>query len=451
MCGRHESYLSTGRGLTLTQAVLESTVVAGLDWTLSYEFVSGSWQEEEEEGEGEIQTEYRSLQAGGGYNPMQEFAFSSPRNVFLYGRGGRENITLRLKMIGSTNQRIQVKFSNISVGGRSCKTVLDSSLGQYRCEMRQQAGVAGVFITEVEQEEESQQQCHCGVMHNTVITSTSNILLLTFRVTEMRPGQDWRDFLMAGSFRFVPTYCQSSQAGQGGGEVVLDPHSSDQALCDRTSWAGRARPGAQLYLRLPGTLVPHHEPHVCSSPARVVVRTAATMMVICPVGGTRGAAMDSKVTVMSGLTESSSEERLQSVSVELAGRWQQQFVFSWLEISPLTAQSGLAGSSLALLPLNLSCPLLCLSLTACISPSLRCDGTSHCPEGEDEAGCPHLMVPLYYLYAVLTAALVVFLITATILFCRSVMLSNLVIIPTVLSQAPFLWREKRAGSCKKNL
>ena len=51
MCGRHESYLSTGRGLTLTQAVLESTVVAGLDWTLSYEFVSGSWQEEEEEGE----------------------------------------------------------------------------------------------------------------------------------------------------------------------------------------------------------------------------------------------------------------------------------------------------------------------------------------------------------------------------------------------------------------
>ena len=170
------------------------------------------------------------------------------------------------------------------------------------------------------------------------------------------------------------------------------------------------------------------------------------MMIICPVGGSR----DSKVTVMSGLTESSSEERLQSVSVQLSGRWEEKLRFSWLEISPLTSQSGLAGSSLALLH-NVSCPLLCLSLTACISPSLRCDGTSHCPEGEDEAGCPHLMVPLYYLYAVLTAALVVFLITATILFCRSVMLSNLVIIPTVLSQAPFLWREKRAGSCKKNL
>ena len=397
-------------------------MVAGLDWRLSYEFVSGSWQEEGEEGGS--QTEYRSRQAGGGYNPMQEFAFSSPRNVFLYGRGGRENITVRLKMIGSSDQRIQVRFSNITVGGRSCKTVLDSSLGQYRCEMREEAGVAGVFITEVEGERESQQQCHCGVMHNTLITSTTNLLLLTFRVTGMTPSQDWRDFHMAGSFRFVPTYCPGGEGGgerggreRGGGEVVLEAARSDRALCDRTAWAGRARPGAQLYLQLPGLVLPHHEPHVCSSPARIIVRTAATMVIICPVGGAR----DSRVTVMSGLAESSSEERLQSVSVELSGRWAGQLTFSWLEVSPLTSQSGLLGSSLGLAGnLSLSCPLVCPSLTACISPQLRCDGRPDCPGGEDELHCPHLLVPLYYLYAVLTAALVVFLITATILLCRSV-------------------------------
>ena len=229
--------------------------------------------------------------------------------------------------------------------------------------------------------------------------------------------------------------------------MVLDSASSDQAICDRTAWSSRARPGAQLYLQLPGLIIPHHEPHVCSSPARVVVRTAATMIIICPGGGTG----DSKVTVMSGLVESSSEESLQSVSVELAGPWAGQFSFSWLEVSPLTAQSGLAGSSLGLAE-NTSCPLLCPSLTACISPQLRCDGTADCPAGEDELHCPHLMLPLYYLYAVLTAALVVFLITATILLCRSVMVwSAILVIPTILSQAAFLWREKRAGSCKKNL
>ena len=65
VCGPHESYLSTGRGLTLTQAVLESTVVAGLDWLASYEFVSGGREED-------CHTEYRSRQAGGSYNNHQE-------------------------------------------------------------------------------------------------------------------------------------------------------------------------------------------------------------------------------------------------------------------------------------------------------------------------------------------------------------------------------------------
>ena len=57
--------------------------------------------------------------------------------------------------------------------------------------------------------------------------------------------------------------------------------------------------------------------------------------------------------------------------------------------------------------------MLCPSLTACISPQLRCDGMTDCPAGEDELHCPHLMLPLYYLYAVHTVALIVFLITAT--------------------------------------
>ena len=226
-CGPAESYLSRGRGLTLTQTVGESTVVAGLDWEASYEFVSGG----REEG---CDLEYRSQQAGGGYNTNQEYGFSSPRNVFLYGRGGKENITCRLKMIGSPSQRIQIRFSNISMAGRSCKTVLDSSLGQHRCEVREGVKeVAGVFITEVEGEEEASQQCHCGVMHNTVISSTSNVILVTFKVTGMLPSQDWRDFLMSGSFRFLSSHCRDGTVARGGGLVRLDWHSSDQAICDR--------------------------------------------------------------------------------------------------------------------------------------------------------------------------------------------------------------------------
>ena len=62
---------------------------------------------------------------------------------------------------------------------------------------------------------------------------------------------------------------------------------------------------------------------------------------------------------------------------------------------------------------------MCPSLAACISPALECDGAVDCPGGEDEADCPHLTIPLYYLYALLSAALIVFLITAIILLSRS--------------------------------
>ena len=407
MCGPGQSYTSTGRGLTLIQEVAESTVVAGLTWLASYEFVSGGREED-------CHTEYRSRQAGGSYNNHQEFGFSSPRNVFLYGRGGRENITCRIKMIGSPNQRVQIKFSNISMKGRSCKTVLDSSLGQYRCEVREGGrGVAGVFITEVEGETETDQQCHCGVMHNTLITSTTNVILLTFRVTGMLPSQDWRDFLMTGSFRFISSHCQDPTVGRGGGEVGLELHSSDQALCDRSSWAARARQGAQLYLAVPGVVIPHHAAHVCSHPGRVIVRTEGRLVIICP--GTH-TGHTTTVPVMSGLSESSNPERLQSVSVQLAGRWSHSFSFSWLELEPLSSQSGLTGSNI---PPGQSCPLVCPSLAACISPSLECDGAADCPGGWDEQHCPHLTLPIYYLYGLLVAALVVFLVTAIILLCRS--------------------------------
>ena len=35
--GTDQSYVSSGRGLTLTQTVRESTAVAGLDWIIHYE------------------------------------------------------------------------------------------------------------------------------------------------------------------------------------------------------------------------------------------------------------------------------------------------------------------------------------------------------------------------------------------------------------------------------
>ena len=78
--------------------------------------------------------EMRSVQAGGRYNSMQGFAFSTPRNVFLYGRGGQENISCTFRFVGGPDQKVEIKVSNISVRGRDCRTVFDPTTEIYRCE-----------------------------------------------------------------------------------------------------------------------------------------------------------------------------------------------------------------------------------------------------------------------------------------------------------------------------
>ena len=242
-----QSYVSSGRGLTLTQTVRESTAVAGLDWILNYEFVTSARTEVSSRQTGahhsqspavvtavtaaaaaaviptaepaDCDQEFRSDMAGGSFMTMQEYAVGTPRNLFLFGRGGRENISCKFRFVGSPSQRVQLRFTNISMGGRACKTVFDNSLGQYRCEMaedREGEARSGLFLTEVEGEEEEVQQCHCQVMSNSVTTSTSSVIVLTFKVAGMKPSQDYRDFLMQGSFRFINVHCQDkTRRGEG--------------------------------------------------------------------------------------------------------------------------------------------------------------------------------------------------------------------------------------------
>ena len=74
---------------------------------------------------------------------------------------------------------------------------------RYRCHFGPQAR-AGLFVTEVKDrksrfnvllylkvdgESEEDMQCHCSVLHNSVVTSTSSRIRLRFVVEGMRPDQ----------------------------------------------------------------------------------------------------------------------------------------------------------------------------------------------------------------------------------------------------------------------
>ena len=55
---------------------------------------------------------------------------------------------------------------------------------------------------------------------------------------------------------FGPLKWQDKTKERGGGLVTLDYHSSEQAICDKRSWAVHARPSSGIYLELTGALLP---------------------------------------------------------------------------------------------------------------------------------------------------------------------------------------------------
>ena len=96
-------------------------------------------------------------------------------------------------------------------------------------------------MTKVTGESEEDMQCHCSILHNSISLSTSSRIQLRFLVEGMRPDQvitiititninmipvimviatiakililphqDFNDFSMRGSFRFVNTLCTDS-------------------------------------------------------------------------------------------------------------------------------------------------------------------------------------------------------------------------------------------------
>jgi len=411
-----ESYVSKGRGLTLSEIVGQSTVVNRLEFVARYEFVTIAQDGlPVNENRQSCDREFKSDQVGGRYN-TQDYAFATPRNVFLFGRGGRENISCTFKLIGSPTQRIQVKFTNISVGDRPCKTVFDPSIARYRCDFGG-SPEAGVFLTEVVGEEEQYQQCHCQVMHNTQITSVNNVLVVKFKATKMLPTQDFRDFSLQGSFRFINTHCHDETAVKRGGFVTLDYHSSEQAICDKKSWSIRARNGREIHLDFPGVLMPQNSASqtapACATRSRVVVRIAGKIFIICPVPAEHTVKLSSSRANWT----SNINTHLQSVSVHLAGQSTGLVTFSWLELTPDPSQSGLSGSPS---PLPLGCEHPCPSLQGCISSDLWCDGKRNCPSGWDESerNCSHLLIPIHYLYFVAAGAVFLFIVTAIIVVCR---------------------------------
>ena len=108
-----ESYVSAGRGLTLVEEVGESTVVNNINFLVRYEFVTVA-QDGRPRGTDRPEAPSNSCDrvfrgggggGGGGVRPGEERTFSSPDNVFLFGRGGMADLSCSYTFLGGPGQK----------------------------------------------------------------------------------------------------------------------------------------------------------------------------------------------------------------------------------------------------------------------------------------------------------------------------------------------------------
>lgn len=233
-CSLAESYVSTGRDLTLEHILRQGSALYPISFVLRYEFVHNSMS---------CHLVFSSLST---YNYPSTSSqkkstgisgkFTSPKSVFFYGRGGAQNLSCVYRFEAETNQNIEISISKASFGDKLCMSYVDPLVNRWQCDRRpsdvEKNGYAELIIAEYPWTGvKLVRDCLCSNITNGIaFTSlTSNIVELTFTVTRMNVTQDFDDFIFEGNYRFVdkiqrlscPSRFEERKLGGTSGEISL--------------------------------------------------------------------------------------------------------------------------------------------------------------------------------------------------------------------------------------
>ncbi|XP_066996199.1 uncharacterized protein [Anabrus simplex] len=428
-CSPEESYVSSGSFLTVAHTTAEGTALHPTTFRLHYEFVDTRMGGEPWAGRKGDDTP-PPQPCSRIFRHMKSGEIWSPRNVFLYGRGGAHNLSCVFRVEAAAGEKVRLTLHNASFGeSPACSTEPDPHTGRPRC-MRNSdvldARIAELKLLEVPwRDVRVPRVCLCdnstlsttGARH-IVFMSSSRVLELHFTVSRLNITEDFTDLYFFASFEMIRSpECPRRQRLRGsGGEVQFasPPQSRPDAFCEGLPWLVEAHDNRSLFLLTWGTFLPVHptqdEPARCHTRNRILLysgRPARLMRVVCPASPN---ARQYAVHVFSeewfGDSGSSPGFYLQpprppSFLVEFVGRETGIAAFNWLEISrsrssllqQLQLEDGVGigsnDSNGGTLLSDWDCPHRCPELNACISSSLWCDGHPHCPSGydEDESHC----------------------------------------------------------------
>ncbi|XP_054289663.1 uncharacterized protein LOC129004960, partial [Macrosteles quadrilineatus] len=415
-CSLAESFLSTGDSMTLELKVTHSTALRPLSFRALYEFVD-LHQDGEPYGQGPCSRKFTSRSQHLQGEPQN---FTSPRDVFLFGRGGTTNLSCVYRFEAQRGDSVRITIHGMQTANRSsCVTRNNTDSGRLQCVGN---ATAQLRIWEVSWSTTIPlgRDCLCGGADHFLpytFTSAAHIVEVHFTALHMTSTDDYRGLNFRASWEFVRTpVCPRKQRIAGiSGELLFQSPSRtpDEVNCEGHPWVITPLDARFLYVQIKGTVIRGAAPvdsnsTSVSSSSRCPTRNRMLLhsggggqqVLVCPLD--QDSAHNSLVEVFSAgwMTDTSPRKspgfipdtpQTRSVLVEFLPKEPGKYTVTWMEISrrPNYPTADMALSD---------CPHRCPELDACINASLWCDGTSHCPSGYDEAftHCLYLLqLPLH--------------------------------------------------------
>ena len=291
-CSPLESYVSTGPDLTMRHYSEDGTALHPATFRLKYEFVdtrmggeSWSGRRGEEPPPQPCSRVFRKTPSGD---------FSSPRNVFLFGRGGAKNLSCVYRIEAGSGEKIRLTLHNASFGetSLSCGTEHDPHTGRPKCASLppfpgEEKRVSQLRILEVPwRDVKFSRACLCdnstlsasGSRH-IAYTSSTRIIELHFTVTRLNITEDFVDLYFHASFEIVraPDCSRKQRLRGSGGEIefVSPPRSRVDIYCEGLPWLVEAHENRSLFLLTWGTFLPlepsPEDPVRCHTTNRVLL------------------------------------------------------------------------------------------------------------------------------------------------------------------------------------
>ncbi|XP_072397274.1 uncharacterized protein [Diabrotica undecimpunctata] len=395
-CGLTESYVSTNSDLTISHSIKYGSVLYPVNFVLRYEFVDLSQ-------EGIQMTK----------NPCDRLfrtpngRFYSPKITFLFGRGGKEDLTCTYQFESNDQQRLKITFNKAQFGSKTCHSFYDQDANRWECKsQKSDNGVAFIQISEFPWKDiELYRDCIC---HNisepfTVITKTSSKVVIKFVIKKMRITEDYNNYFFDANFEFIPNdnNClnpwNNRRLRGSSGEITIrnSEHSLDKPesisfknqsirYCLQQPWLIEPEDeGNFIYLKIKGSK--KRDLRLCPSKNRILIYPAGRtdiVHVICPYfdGSEDVVEMFSEGWILYSYKKTQNKNS-RSFIIEFSRKESGNFAVTWMEVSKNPALT-LPTSMLMIAPPE--CPHSCPELGACISSDLWCDGLRHCPSGNDE-------------------------------------------------------------------